>query len=201
MIKERFLPAVETRISLGACAELNNMSLTKKNILVTGLPGVGKTTLIKELCSELKRYRPCGFYTEELREGGVREGFELVSLDGVRTTLAHQNIETAYRVGKYKVDVVAFEKFLATVNFLEPEGGPIIIDEIGEMECLSRKFKEIIKRILDSEKVVVATIAFKGGGLIGDLKKRGDVKLFETTKVTRDFLLPEILDEVEKLLP
>lgn len=176
------------------------MLLKKKNILVTGLPGIGKTTLIKDLCLQLKRYRPCGFYTQELREGGVRKGFELVSLDGVRMTLAHQNMETAYRVGKYKVDVMAFEKFLATVNFLEPEGGPIIIDEIGKMECLLRKFKEIIKRILDSEKMVVATIAFKGGGFIGDLKKRRDVKLFEMTKINRNSLLLEIVDEVETLL-
>jgi nucleoside-triphosphatase len=177
------------------------MSLKKKNILVTGLPGVGKTTLIKDLSVNLKRYRPCGFYTEELRKGGVRRGFELISLDGARMTLAHQNIETAYRVGKYKVDVAGFEIFLTTVNFLEPEGGLIIIDEIGKMECLSDKFREIIKKILDSEKIVLATIAFKGGGFIGDLKKRRDVKLFEMTKVNRDSLLPEILDEVEKLLP
>lgn len=177
------------------------MLLNKKNILVTGIPGIGKTTLIKALSSELKRYRPSGFYTEELREGGVREGFELVSLDGGRLTLSHQNMTTTHRVGKYKVDVAGFEKLLANVNFFEPGVGLIIIDEIGKMECLSNKFKEIIKRILDSEKIVVATIALKAGGFIGDLKKREDVKLFEMIKVNRNFLLPEILDEVEKLLP
>jgi nucleoside-triphosphatase len=176
------------------------MLLKKKNILVTGLPGIGKTTLIKDLSSELTRYRPSGFYTEELREGGVRKGFELVSLDGDRMILSHQDIVTAYRVGKYKVDVAGFEELLAKVRFFEPAVGLIIIDEIGKMECLSNKFKEIMEQILDSEKIVVATIALKAGGFIGDSKKRDDVKLFEITKDNRNSLLFEIIDEVETLL-
>lgn len=174
--------------------------MKKTNILVTGLPGIGKTTLVKNLSLELKRFRPSGFYTEELREEGVRRGFELISLNGGRLILSHQNIITPYRVGKYKVDVVGFEKFLGKVKFFEPAIGLIIIDEIGKMECLSNKFKEIIEKILDSEKIVVATIALKAGGFIGDLKKREDVKLFQMTKVNRNFLLLEILDEVKMLL-
>jgi nucleoside-triphosphatase len=177
------------------------MLLKKKNILVTGLPGIGKTTLVKDLSLELKRSRPSGFYTEELREEGVRKGFELVSLNGGRGILSHQDIITGYRVGKYKVDVAGFEKFLGNVKFFEPTIGLIIIDEIGKMECLSNKFKEIMEKILDSEKIVVATIALKAGGFVGDLKKREDVKLFEMTKVNRNSLLLEILDEVKMLLP
>jgi nucleoside-triphosphatase len=191
---------VERWISLGACTELNSMSL-KKNILVTGLPGIGKTTLIKDLSFELKHYHPSGFYTEELREGGVRMGFELVTLNGERMVLSHKNIVAPYRVGKYKVDVGAFEKFLVKEKFFEPEIGLIVIDEIGKMECLSNKFRQIMEAILDSEKIVVATIALKAGGFIGGLRKREDVKLFEMTKVNRDSLLLSILDEVKALLP
>ena len=44
----------------------------KKNILITGLPGVGKTTLIKKLTEALKDFDPVGFYTEEIREGWER---------------------------------------------------------------------------------------------------------------------------------
>ena len=176
------------------------MLLKKKNIFLTGLPGIGKTTLIKHLSSGLREYQPIGFYTEELRRGGVRKGFELVGLDGRRMILSHQHVITEYRVGKYKVDVSGFEKFLRNVKFFEPGIGPIIIDEIGKMECLSDRFKGILEEILDSEKIVVATIALKSGGFIGDLKKRRDVKLFEMTKVNRNSLLPEILDELEALL-
>ena len=176
------------------------MLLKKKNIFLTGLPGIGKTTLIKALSSELKLYQPIGFYTEELRRGGVRMGFELVGLDGRRMILSHQDIITEYRVGKYKVDVAGFEKFLGKVRFFEPGIGLIIIDEIGKMECLSNRFNEILEQILDSEKIVVATIALKAGGFIGNLKKREDAKLFEMTKDNRNLLLREILDDVKTLL-
>ncbi len=45
------------------------------NILITGPPRVGKTTLIKRLFEELTHHHPVGFYTEEIREGGIRKGF------------------------------------------------------------------------------------------------------------------------------
>jgi len=182
-------------------ADGNNMVLKKKNLLITGLPGVGKTTLIRNLSAQLVGLNPCGFYTQELREGGVRKGFELVSIEGERMLLSHQNIIAPYRVGKYKVDVVGFEKILDTVKFFEPSIGLIIIDEIGKMECLTNKFKEIMEKILDSKKIVIATIALKTGGFIGDLKERKDVKLFEMTKANRNSLLLEISDEVKMLLP
>ena len=169
------------------------MGLIKKNILLTGLPGVGKTTLIRRLSEELKNLHPAGFYTEEIREEGFRKGFELISLDGKRGLLSHVEIKSPYRVGKYKVDVKGFEGFLDSIAFFSPETKLIIIDEIGKMECLSPEFKRLIKEILDSEKMVVTTIAFKGSGLIEEIKKRNDIRLFEITERNRDSLLSEII--------
>lgn len=57
--------------SKGMAADDSNGS-GKKNILITGLPGVGKTTLIKKLTEALKDFYPVGFYTEEIREGWER---------------------------------------------------------------------------------------------------------------------------------
>jgi nucleoside-triphosphatase len=174
------------------------MSPAKKNILLTGLPGVGKTTLIRRLSEELKNLHPAGFYTEEIREEGVRKGFELISLDGKKGLLSHVEIKSPYRVGKYKVDVKGFEGFLDSIAFFAPETKLIIIDEIGKMECLSLEFKRLIKEILNSEKMIIATIAFKGSGLIEEIKKRNDVRLFEITEKNRDSLLPEILSYLKK---
>jgi len=72
----------------------------------------------------------------------------------------------------------------------------VIIDEIGKMECLSDKFKKLLIEVLDSEKGLIATIAFKGSGLIAAVKERKDVKLFTMTKSNRDSLLYEILGEI-----
>lgn len=176
------------------------MSSTKKNILITGLPGTGKTTLIKKLSGGLKDFKPVGFYTSEIREKGVRKGFELVSLDGRKGLLSHVDIKSPYRVGKYRVDVKGFEDFLDSISFLSHETNLIFIDEIGKMECFSGKFKILLKGILDSEKFVIATIAIKGSGIISDIKTRDGVMLFEMTQSNRDYILSEILREAKKLL-
>lgn len=172
------------------------MDSTKKNILITGIPGSGKTTLIKKISEELKDYHPVGFFTTEIREEGIRKGFELVSLDGRRGILSHVEIKSPYMVGKYKVDVRGFEDFLDSILFLGSETNLIIIDEIGKMECLSDKFKNLVRQIFDSDKLVIATIALKVEWFMADLKKRDDVKLFELTHDNRDSLLPEILRKI-----
>jgi len=177
------------------------MGQTKKNILITGLPAIGKTTLIKRLFKELRDLNPVGFYTEEIREKGTRKGFELIGLDGRKGLLSHTDIKSPLSVGKYRVDIKGFEDFLDSIPFLNSTTRLIIIDEIGKMECLSGKFNRLLKGILDSEKLVVATIALKGGRLIADIKKRGDIKLFEITHGNRDFLLLEILKEIKRLMP
>jgi nucleoside-triphosphatase len=172
-------------------------SSIKKNLLITGLPGVGKTTLIKKLSEELKHLHPAGFYTEEIREAGQRKGFELISLDGKRGLLSHVEMRSPYRVGKYKVDIESFENFLNSIPFFDPSTRLIIIDEIGKMECLSDPFKNLLKKIFNSGKLVIATIALKGSGLIAGIKERDDIKLFEITKHNRDSLLFEILGHLQ----
>jgi nucleoside-triphosphatase len=173
------------------------LGLVKKNLLITGLPGVGKTTLIKKLSEVLKSLHPVGFYTEEIREGSERKGFELISLEGKRGLLSHKDMKSPYKVSQYKVDIKSFDDFLGSISFFTPLTRLIIIDEIGKMECFSDQFKKLLKEILDSEKWVIATIALKGRGLISEVKERQDVKLFKITQKNRDSLFSEILREVE----
>jgi len=154
--------------------------------------------LIKKLSEGLKHLHPAGFYTQEIREEGVRKGFELISLDGKRGLLSHKDIKSTYRVGQYKVDIESFENFLDSVPFFDSLNRLIIIDEIGKMECFSDSFKNLLKKILNSGKLVIATIALKGSGLIAEIKERQDIKLFELTSHNRDTLFLEILREAEK---
>jgi nucleoside-triphosphatase len=170
----------------------------RSNILITGVPGVGKTTLMIKLSRQFEDSHPVGFYTEEIKEKGRRTGFELVSLDGRRRLLSHTDIAGPYRVGRYGVEIRGFEAFLDLVPFLEPASGPIMIDEIGKMESFSEKFRRLLIQVLDSEKRLIATIALKGGKFISEIKERGDILLFELTRQNRDSLPFEILEYVTK---
>jgi nucleoside-triphosphatase len=176
------------------------MGLGKKNIFITGHPGIGKTTLIKKLFDELKDLNPVGFYTTEKREEGIRKGFELISLSGRKGLLSHTDIRSPYRVGRYGVDIRGFENFLDSISFLDPAPNFIIIDEIGKMECFSDKFKKLINGILNSDKLIIATISMKGGNIISDIKKRDDIKLFKITQSNRDTLSSEILKYIKTIL-
>lgn len=164
-----------------------------KNILITGQPGIGKTTLIKKLAEELSELRPVGFYTKEIRNNGVRTGFELISLSGQRGILSHVNIKSLYRVSRYGVDIKSFEDFLDSIPFFDRETKIVITDEIGKMECFSEKFKTLVKKLLDSETIFISTIALKGSGFIAEVKERNDIKLLEILLANRNSLLSEIL--------
>ncbi len=121
----------------------------------------------------------------------------MISLEGKRGLLSHRDIKGPHRVGHYKVNIKGFEDFLDSIPFFHPLTRLIIIDEIGKMECLSDKFKKILKEILDSEKWMIATIALKGSGLIAEIKEREDIRLFTITQSNRNSLLSEILEEVK----
>jgi nucleoside-triphosphatase len=81
----------------------------KEVYLLTGRPGTGKTSLIKQVASHMNG-QAGGFYTEEIRSRGVREGFKLITLDGEEAILAHVDIRSPYRVSKYGVDVDVLDR-------------------------------------------------------------------------------------------
>ena len=157
---------------------------------------MGKTTLIRELAQELRDLDPVGFFTTEIREGDVRKGFELISLDGRRRVLSHVDIRSRHCVGRYKVDMEGFEDFLTLIPFEDPRRKLVIIDEIGKMECFSARFRKVVLELLDSERWVIATIALKGGGIIEEIKRRQDMRLFEINFGNRESLVTEILKEI-----
>jgi nucleoside-triphosphatase len=169
-------------------------------LFLTGAPGVGKTTLLRTLAGRLGPYKPAGFYTAEIRDGTARRvGFELVDLAGPRRILSHVRIRGP-RIGKYGVDLPAFEEFLASVRFAAPETGLVIIDEIGKMECLSPRFRDLVTGLVDGQTPLVATIAARGDAFIEGLKARPGVRIVTVTRDNRDALSDTLPGEVLTLL-
>ena len=176
------------------------MTPRPKNILITGLPGSGKTTLIRRLAAELACYRPVGFFTQEIRAHGTRKGFGLTSLGGTTGLLAHVDLRSSARVGTYGVDIEGFERFLQALALSAPGNRLVIIDEIGKMECLSADFCAAVAALLDSTTPVVATVARKGSAWIEKIKDRPDVAHVVLTERNRDALLPGIAERIRLLL-
>ena len=117
------------------------------------------------------------------------KGFRLCGLDGRSGTLAHVDLRTGYRVGKYGVDVDGFEAFLERLPFSTLRTGLVMIDEIGKMECFSKLFKKTLEGVLDSNRPVIGSIAMKGDRFIQKIKERSDVLLVTVTPQNRDELV------------
>jgi nucleoside-triphosphatase len=163
-------------------------------ILLTGLPGCGKTTAVMSIIRKLSHRKTTGFYTQEIRQDDTRKGFSWTRLDGTSGTLAHVDFKGRFKVGKYKVDLAGFEKAIVPILDAESDTEIFIIDEIGKMECLSYKFITAVRKLFASEKAVFATVAQKGKGLISEVKKYPGINLFHLEHERHERIITEILE-------
>ena len=146
-------------------------------ILITGMPGCGKTTLIRRIAAKIEDPY-YGFFTSEIRQRGSRLGFEIETFSGKRGLLAHVKIESPHKVSKYGVDVEAFEIIaLPELENALQSGSLLLLDEIGKMELFSQKFKELLLKVFNSKTRLVATIMYRPEPFCDRLKAMPDTKV------------------------
>lgn len=166
-------------------------------LLLTGKPGTGKTALIREAISRT-RIRAGGFYTEEIRTGGVRQGFRIVALDGQQAILAHVDISSPYQVSKYKVDISSLDKVgVPAIHQALKECDVTIIDEIGKMELLSLHFKEVVRQAIESGKKVLGAIMLGPHPFADEVRSHPQVELLPVSRDNHNQALREILRWLE----
>ena len=163
-------------------------------LLLTGRPGIGKTTVLRRLADFLAGRAVGGFYTGEIRIAGRREGFEVSTFSGQVAVLAHVKTHSPHRVGRYGVDVAAFER--TVLPELERRAEVLLIDEIGKMECFSARFVQAVRGLLNGNAPLVATVALSGTGFIAEVKRRPDVRLWQVTTANRDELPMRLTEQV-----
>jgi nucleoside-triphosphatase len=165
----------------------------KRVYLLTGRPGTGKTSLIKQAVAGM-RGKAGGFYTEEMRSQGVRQGFRLVTLDGQEVILAHININSPYRVSKYGVNIDSLDRVgVSALHNAVQQCDLVVIDEIGKMELFSADFRRAVSQMIDNGKLILGTIMLNPNPWADAIKRQPQVNLVTVTRTNYQDVLEELL--------
>ena len=165
-----------------------------QTLLLTGRPGIGKTTIIKAVIAQLGD-RAGGFYTEEILGPGGRKGFRLITLDGQAAIIAHVDFKSRSQVGRYGVKVDVIDQLGAGAVRSAMDHRPIvIIDEIGKMELFSSPFQSAVLKAVSGPKIVLATAMLGEQPWLLALKSLPNVTVWEVTKLNRTRLVEQVLN-------
>jgi nucleoside-triphosphatase len=107
--------------------------------------------------------RIAGFTTAEMRgAAGERLGFRILTVEGKQAELARRDVDL------------------------------IVIDEIGKMECASRRFCRAVEDTLDAPVNVLATLGIGQLPFLQTVRLRLDVEVLALTERNRDTLVAEV---------
>jgi nucleoside-triphosphatase len=172
---------------------------------VTGPPGIGKTSILRRTVKELKnrKYTIGGMFCREVREGGIRVGFEIIDIStGQRGWLAHLNQPTGPTIGKYHVNLTDLDVISAGSILDAIKNADILaVDEIGPMELLSPAFRSALTRAVESSKPLIGTIHYRlSTPLINNIKAREDTEILKVTYKNRENLQNLIANRISECL-
>ncbi|MFN2108261.1 MAG: nucleoside-triphosphatase [Anaerolineae bacterium] len=171
-----------------------------KTLLLTGHPGIGKTTIIRNVIAQVGN-KAGGFYTEEIVGPGGRKGFRLITPDGKETIMAHVDLRSpkTLTVGRYGVDVKALERVgIAALRRAMQEKKLVIVDEIGTMELYSRAFCDAVMLAILGPTPVLGTIMSHSHPESDVFKTLAQVTLWEVNRTTRDGLTGKVMAWLNK---
>lgn len=169
---------------------------------LTGVPRSGKTETVKKLIESLKKegYTIGGVIMENIVQKNQIVGIELVNVaTGEKVKIIGPEFESKQKYegmginieGIETVGVRAIEQALESADI-------IVIDEIGKFDFESPKFKEIVKKALDSRKIMIITLHKKSRAvLLQDIRRRDDIRILEVTSLNRGLMPLKIMNYIK----
>ena len=147
-------------------------------------------------CCRRRACRSGGFTTAELRAGGRREGFLVEAVSGAREVLAHVDLPGPPRVGRYGVDLAAFDRVALPALRTPRTGGVVVVDELGKMELASAPFRDAVMQLLDRDVAVVVTVHQAHHQFTDAVRLRLGIRVVRVTEATRDALPEQLMDRL-----
>ena len=169
-----------------------------KNVFIAGAPGIGKTSLISRLYRDLTPLFIRGFYKEAIQEYSVLKGYRLATFDFQELILAHIHIVGPDRFEEFGLNIDGFNDLIENQLTPDPKVELYLIDEIGTMECTSEHFRQLARKIINSDIPLIATLASHDVLDILKIKERKDIAILNMTYKNRDVLWKNVMVELSK---
>lgn len=168
-------------------------------IFLTGDPHIGKSTMLNKLIENVQDKQ--GFVTNEIPnpdKPGSRAGFELIDSAGRTAILAHTNSQSPIRVSRYGVEIENFNTFIEPLQNFSPTQ-LLYIDEVGEMELHSSRFRDLVYTYLKAPNPFIGTVSNHiKDPLIQEIINNPQWQLFDITTDNRDLLLTQLQSDLKR---
>lgn len=131
-----------------------------QNFFITGMPKAGKTTILRRVIEELKGrgLKVGGFITPEKKEHGTRTGFYVEDIETGKIAKLATTEPEGPKVSKYYVKTKSFESVAVPTMRNVDMYDVYVIDEIGRMERKSKRFMDLLDRVLESPTPLIASL-------------------------------------------
>jgi len=169
-----------------------------RSILLTGRPGVGKSTLLEGILHTLPSFvRVTGILSGELRVEGQRQGFTVRAISRDPGILASPDLPGEPRFGTLLPN--GKRRLGISLTHLETDVCPSVeaslgaadialLDEIGAMQAESTRFRTLIQKILALGIPLVATVGLEPHWWLDQLREDHQLSLLELTTRNRDIV-------------
>ena len=167
--------------------------------LIVGGRGVGKSTLIRRVLSELGR--PLfGFETK--KESALEDpvlGDPIYIYDaGAERRQTPENL-VGYCKNRHATSITeAFDRYADKLMRSVPHGAIIELDEIGFLEAKAQRFCDAILALLDGSTPMIAAVKDKDIPFLAQVRSHPNAKCFYITPENRDALYEEVLSFMKR---